>query len=602
MILQALNEQYQRLLDDPESGVAPPGYCPAKVSHAAILSVSGELIDILPISIQNGKKVLPRILLVPEQIKRAAGIDANYLCDNASYVFGLERDKQGTATYNQRKFDDFSNKNISLLQNLKCIEAKTVIRFLSQWDENQIGNNSVLNKLIDEIMDGSNIVFKLDGQNGYIHEQEEIRKAWDNHNDEDTPVIRQCLVTGETGKVSRLHPSIKNIVGAQPSGASLVSFNFDSLISYSPGKRYNEVQSYNSPVSIAAAAAYGKALNYLLSSNTNHIRLADTTMVFWADKIGSKTEELALTWSLDPIFEVQNDSEGNRRIDPVSARQAKTIFERVKSGLPVEDSSFDPKTRCFMLGLAPNAARLSVRFWQVSNFGDVLDKIAQHYRGMDIVGMERLGGIVSPWRTLKVLAVLEDSKNISPLLGGQFLKAILSGQMYPQSLYNSALIRCRAGGEHGGVTTIRAGIIKAFLLRKFRIHNQIEKEALITVSLNESNTNTAYLLGRLFSLLEKVQRDALGKDINATIRDRYFGAASATPGSVFPLLLRLSRHHISKSDYGDLSDRKIQDVLAKLDSFPAHLNLEEQGLFILGYYHQNEANYVKNQKHEEKEG
>ena len=216
--------------------------------------------------------------------------------------------------------------------------------------------------------------------------------------------------------------------------------------------------------------------------------------------------------------------------------------------------------------------------------------------------MERIGGIVSPWRTLKAVAVQEDSKNIPPLLGGQLMKVILSGRLYPQTLYNAALARCRTGGEHGGVTTIRAGIIKAFLLRKYRIQNQGYKEGMITVSLNESNKNTAYLLGRLFSLLEKVQKDALGVNINATIRERYFGAASATPGSVFPLLLRLSRHHIAKSEYGNLSDRKMQDVINDIEGFPGHLNMDEQGQFILGYYHQNQANYIKNNSSELKEG
>lgn len=602
MILQALNEHYDRLLDDPESGVAPPGYCPAKVSHAAVLNESGELVDILPVSIQTGKRLSPRMLLVPEQIKRSAGVDANYLCDNSSYVFGLERDKEGNPFFNKKKFDDFRSKNQALLESLPCTEAKALTAFLSQWDEEKAKNNGIVSKFLEELLNGSNIVFKLDGYSGYIHDQAEIREAWENYNTTDTTVIRQCLVTGKIGRVSRLHPSIKNVAGAQSAGASLVSFNFDSLISYSPGKRYSDVQSYNSPVSVTATAAYGKALNYLLTSNTNHIRIGDTTMVFWADRTGGKIEEITLSWSLDPVDTSEDTSGEFRRIDAASAMQAKTIFERVKAGLPVEDASFERGTRCYILGLAPNAARLSVRFWAVSSFGDVLEKIARHYIDMEIVGLARIGGIISPRRTLKALATLEDTKNIPPLLGGQLMRAIIGGHMYPQSLYSAAIMRCRAGGEHGGVTAIRAGIIKAFLLRQYRIHNETKKEALITVGLNENNTDTAYLLGRLFSLLEKVQRDALGKDINATIRDRYFGAASATPGSVFPILLRLSRHHIAKSEYGEVSDYKIQKVLSEIDAFPAHFNLEEQGPFILGYYHQNEANYTKTEKKDEKEG
>ena len=214
---------------------------------------------------------------------------------------------------------------------------------------------------------------------------------------------------------------------------------------------------------------------------------------------------------------------------------------------------------------------------------------------MDIVGLERLGGFVSPWRTLKAIAVQEKADNVPPLLGGQMLQAILSGRMYPQTLYNLALNRCHTGGEHGGVNTIRAAAVKAFLTRKYRLHGQKEREAMITMSLNEDNPNTAYQLGRLFSLLEKVQKDALG-NLNASIRDRYFGSASATPAAVFPLLLRLSRHHIAKAKYGEVIDRRIQDVMNRINVFPAHLNLDDQGQFILGYYHQNQANYAKSEQ------
>lgn len=597
MILQALNEHYRRLMDDPVSGVAQPGYSPAKVSHVLIINPQGELVDIWMISDTKGKKSVPKVLLVPEQVTRTSGISANIFCDGASYVLGIERTKQDVIKPSLDKFADFQNKNVQFLNSIRSEEAVAMKRFLENWEPEAAQSHPVIAPKLEELLAGSNIVFKLDGAMGYIHEASTIRDAWENRaQDETNDVTEQCLVTGEILPVARIHPMIKGVVGAQTSGASVVSFNVDAFTSY--GKS----QSFNAPVSKKAAFSYGTALNYLIASDTNRVRLADTTMVFWADKKSGKREEEILAWSLDPVIVEAEDDEEKRRIDPVAARQAKTVLERVKAGLPVSDGAFDPDTRCYLLGLAPNAARLSVRFWQVSSFGDILKKIAQHYKDMEIEGNERLGGMVSPWRTLKALAVQEDVKNAPPLLGGQFLKAILSGQMYPQIIYNLALNRCRTGGDHGGVTTIRAAAIKAFLVRKHRMQGQTEREAMITVSLNESNTNTAYQLGRLFSLLEKVQKDALG-GINATIRDRYFGAASATPGSVFPLLLRLSRHHIAKSDYGNIADRKIQDVMNRLDAFPAHLNMEDQGQFIIGYYHQNQANYEKKEiNKEEKEG
>lgn len=596
MILQALNEHYLRLLDDKESGVAMPGYSPAKVTHAIILSPEGDFLDVLSVATQQGKRSLPSIMMVPEQqMSRTSGITANILCDNVSYVLGIERDKQGTPQIAAKKYLDFKTKNGDFLRGLKGNASTTVRKFLDKWTPDL--TFPVLASFLDSLLDGRNLVFKLDGENGYVHEDAEIMAAWDKSRTGDAcETMGQCLILGRELPIARIHPSVKGVYGAQSSGAALVSFNVDSFTSY--GKS----QSYNAPVSTQAAFAYGTALNYLITSDTNRIRLADTTMVFWADKKGGRQEETVLAWCLDPVDTTEKEDEEKRRIDLSAARQAKTILERAKSGLPSGDGAFDPDTRCYMLGLAPNAARLSVRFWQVSSFGDVLTKIAQHYADMDIAGMERIGGIVSPWRTLKTIAVQEDAKNVPPLLGGQFLKAILSGQMYPQSLYNAALVRSRTGGDHGGVNTVRAAVVKAFLLRKYRLCNQPEKEASVTVSLNESNTNNAYLLGRLFSLMEKVQKDALGGNINATISDRYFGAASATPAAVFPLLLRLSRHHVAKSEYGKRSDRKIQEVMNGLDKFPTHLNLEGQGQFILGYYHQNQANYAKSEIREEKEG
>ncbi|MDU4959125.1 MAG: type I-C CRISPR-associated protein Cas8c/Csd1 [Sporomusaceae bacterium] len=600
MILQALNEHYQRLLDEPDSGVAPPGYSPAKVSHALVIAASGQLLDILPLSDREGKRSVPKVLLVPEQVKRTSGIAANILCDSISYVLGFERDKQGAVRLFPDKYLEFYHRNEQFLSGIECREAAAVNAFLAAWNPACAVEHPVVAAALEGLTGASNFVFKLDGVPGYVHEHPDIRAAWEAmEQGAGNVVAEQCLILGKTLQIARIHPLIKGVAGAQSSGASLVSFNAEAFTSY--GKS----QSFNAPVSQQAAFAYGTALNYLIASDRNRVRLADTTMVFWADKKNGKAEEAVLSWCLDPIEPAAATEENtNWRLAPEAVLQAKTIFERVKAGLPAGDSAFDRNTRCYMLGLSPNAARLSVRFWQVSEFGDVLAKVAQHYTDMEIDGSDRIGGMISPWRTLKALAVQEDARNIPPLLGGQFLNSMLSGRPYPQSIFQAALLRCRTGGDAGGVSIIRAAVIKAFLRRQYRLQNNLKEEATVTVSLNEGNLNPAYLLGRLFSLLEKVQRDALGNAINATIRDRYFGAASATPGAVFPLLLRLSRHHISKAKYGELIDRQIQTVMNGLsgsEGFPKHLSMEQQGLFVLGYYHQNQANYKKNESIKEGE-
>lgn len=592
MILQALAEHYQRLVKEENSGVAPPGYSPAKVSHVAVLDEAGNLVDFWNITVMKGKKQLPEVLLVPQQVSRTSGVAANILCDSVAYVLGIERDKQGTAQGAVAKQADFKLKNTAFLVGIEDAGAQAVRLFLSTWSPEMALAHPLIVARLEELLAGSNVVFKLDGMPGYIHEAPAVRMAWLSREKEaDSEVLGQCLVSGEVLPLARIHPLIKGIVGAQTSGAAVVSFNIDAFTSY--GKS----QSYNAPVSQQAAFAYGTALNYLLAGTTNRVRLANMVMVFWGDREGSRQEEATLAWSLNPVMD---DGEGtdddNREIDRNAARQAEIILKNVKAGLPVQDLDFEGDTRCYLLGLAPNAARLSVRFWQVSTFGEMIGKIAQHYRDLEIVGMERSGGWIAPWRLLKALAVQEDTANIPPLLEGQLLKSIVSGQPYPRTLYNLALNRCRTGGEHGGVTMIRAAVIKACLLRQYRSQQQYEKEATITVSLQEDKpTNTARELGRLFALLEKVQRDALGQ-LNANIRDKFFASASATPRAVFPLLLRLSQYHIKKSKYGKNVDDKIQTISSRLHEFPAHLNMEEQGQFILGYYYQREfGNYAKNE-------
>ena len=593
MILQALYQHYQRLREEVDSGIAPPGYSPAKVSHAVLLTENGELTAVWTLENDTGKKKLPKILLVPEQPTRTSGIAAQILCDNASYVLGIARNAQDKDY--AAKHADFQSKNVAFLSEIDSPGARAVRRFLETWNAEAALTHPVIISHLDSLREGSNIVFRMAEGSGYIHEEPEIRTAWQTRIGRgDDAEEAQCLVTGEILPAARLHPLIKGVVGAQTSGASLVSFNADAFTSY--GKS----QSFNAPVSRQAAFAYGTALNYLIASERNRLRMADMTMVFWADKPGARLEEAVLSWSLDPVSPEAGGKEGGRQIDYVAARQAKTVLEEIRQGKLSQDASFDPDVRCYLLGLAPNAARLSVRFWEVSSFGSLLERIGRHYNDMEIAGIERIGGLISPWRALKAVAVQEDSGNIPPLLAGQYVKSILAGQMYPQAIYHLALRRCRTGGEHGGVSTVRAAVIKAFLLRKDD-KNKLPKEELISVSLNETHPEPAYHLGRLFSLLEKVQKDALGQ-LNASIRDRYFGAASATPAAVFPLLLRLARHHIAKSEYGGLSDRKIQQVINRLEGFPRHLSLDEQGYFILGYYHQNQANYVKNEPVNEKEG
>ncbi|GAE89355.1 type I-C CRISPR-associated protein Cas8c/Csd1 [Acetivibrio straminisolvens] len=607
MILQALSNYYNTLINS-DSGVAPPGYSNSKVSHILLISTEGELLDVIPIYKPENKKLLPRYMILPQEVQRTSGKKANFLYDNSSYVLGIclnETTKQPIVDISIDNFNIFKEFNNNRLKDIDDIKAKAFLKFINNWNPRKWQENPIIFNKANELCSGYNIVFKIEGE-GFLHESsfvsELIAKAIDEDNDNFTA---QCLVTGEFGNISRTHNLIKGVKGAQSSGAAIVSFNNESF------KSYGKDQSFNAPVSKKATFEYTTALNYLLNSKLNSLTFADTTIVFWAEKkdLDSK-EEIILSWSLDPfepdISENENDDKKQFAVDRTTARQAKEILENIMDGISVKNSDFRHDTKCYILGLAPNAARISVRFWEVNSFGEVLNKITTHYKDIYIVGSKKFGNFIPPWRLLKEVAAQGKTENIPPLLAGQLLYSILTGAQYPYNLYTMALSRVRKNkrNDEKGETAnpISVGIIKAYLIRKFRTYKQKDKEEMITVSLNESLTENAYLLGRLFSLLEKAQKDAIGKEINSGISDKYFGTASSTPAVVFPILLRLYRHHKSKLDKegkGTYIDIKIQEVMNKLESFPAYLNLEHQGLFVLGYYHQNQANYIKKEDKEE---
>lgn len=285
--------------------------------------------------------------------------------------------------------------------------------------------------------------------------------------------------------------------------------------------------------------------------------------------------------------------------DPQTIRLLQDILVRVRDGRPVAEglAGVNKDTIFHILGLSPNASRLAVRFWHVNRYEAFLEKIGQHYADMSIVkSYDKNPDFVSVGLILKETAPLKDSKRIAPLLGGVLMRAVLTGASYPMALYSALITRIRADRD---VNYVRASVIKACLVRNRRFYKK-ESEVEFTVALNEQNRNTGYLLGRLFSLLEKAQSDA-NPGINSTIRDKYFGAASASPGSVFPILLRLAQHHLSKAEYGRFTDKRIEEIASLIDCFPAHLSLEEQGQFILGYYQQRQALYIKSNKKESAE-
>ena len=603
MILQSLARYYDILVADPKTNIAPRNFSAANVSYAIVLSREGELVGLLSLfeQVPRGKKMIerPRRMFVPEQVKRSSGVKANFLCDNCAYVLGISDRDEAKPDYSRERFEAFRAHNLELLSRAESVPARAVCAFLESYSPAQARNHPEIRRHLGTLLKGGNLVFTVDGS--FAHEDEQVRGVWEAYKDSEEAEYAQCLVSGEVAPIERLHASLKGIRGANSTGATLVGYNASAYESY------NRTQGMNAPVSKQAAFAYTTALNYLLSRENENpaITLGDTTVVYWAESEDKAYRDVFLGL-FDPTFiEVETEESPSR--DRQAERRLSDVARKVKHGRPLDVDALmeglDPTTRFYVLGLAPNAARVSVRFFYADLFANFIERIMRHYQDLSIV---KEFGDQRTYLTVRDVVDETVSKkasnpSASPLLAGAIFRAILTGAPYPAGLYNAILNRVRADQDDKDrriwkINYERAAIIKAYLLRKY--HNQPDHpiQEVLQMSLNEGSRNPAYVLGRLFAVLEKVQQEAI-PNLNATIKDRYFTTACASPASVFPVLLRLSQHHISKAEYGYVSDRRIQEILDLLDvetnPIPTRLNLDEQGVFILGYYHQRAAFYRK---------
>lgn len=606
MILQSLYRYYEILLDDGSLEIAPPGYGASPVSFALNLSREGELLDILPFTTKylDGKKERERNyrrMNVPEQVKRSVNVAANFMCDNAAYVLGLTGKAAKDSDYARKRFEAFRKLNVKILSEADSPVARAVISFLNTHAPQSAQAHPVIARQLQTLLEGGNLIFQVEGT--YALNDPKIKRAWEDYKFGQADTEMQCLVTGEVEPIARLHPDIKGVWDAQTKGASLVSFNLNAFTSYGREK------GTNSPVSRRVASGYGVALNYLLSNqNPNRkIHLGDTTVVYWAES-QNKTYAKTFAFLINPEFAQAQPSDDQRPRKEAEATIA-SIAGKVQKGQPLDLASLqqdlDPDTRFYVLGLAPNASRLAVRFFLTEPFGKFVERIVSHCEGMKIQKeFPDQPDYISPYRLLaecvspKVTQRDQELKSSWGLLGGALMRSILTGAPYPEGLYYAILNRIRHDSDEEGksrkINYVRAAFIKAHLLRKYRRQPQNPFKEVLQMSLNESYTHPAYVLGRLFAVLEKVQQEAIG-NVNAGIKDRYFTSACATPAGVFPTLLRLSQHWTSKAEFGYASDRRIQDLLQLLPAkpFPTRLTLDEQGIFILGYYHQRAAFYVK---------
>lgn len=579
MILQALKGYYDRLAADTEnSGVPLFGFARQKVHYCLVLDKTGKLIATNDLRIKQEKKTMPLELIVPEPfIRTGLTIRANFLWDNTGYLLGADNKEKPARLVD--KFNEFKNKQKEVSGDIQDEGMQAVVKFLANWDP-----KSAVSLPDWEEMAGQNIVFRLDGENRYVHDRPEIRRRWMKYYVEKAAESPKgtCLISGHEGPIARIHQSIKGVPGAQTSGAALVSFNLDAFTSYGKG------QNLNAPIGEEAAFGYCTALNWLLRVESRQkVRIGDAIYLFWAEK-ESLTESLLADLLGTDFGQVETEAE-----DKAALRDIRTILDAARNGR-IQDAIKEPSIPFYVLALSPNASRLSVRFWHVGTVGEIIDNISNHFRQMETRKSFENEPEYPSARTLLRETVSkndpgsawEKDERVSPLLAGAFLRSILTGSPYPANLLPLLLMRIRMDQT---VNYLRASLIKACLVRNYEYGE-------VSVALDKNSTDTGYRLGRLFAVFERIQ-SAANPGLNSTIRDKYFGSAAATPRNIFPMLWSLSQQHIGKlrkdSDKKRLAgffDAKVEEIASALTAtaLPVSLSPEKQGLFFLGYYHQRQ--------------
>ena len=577
MILQALTRYYEDLLSRGE--IDAPGWTPAKISYALCLDGEGQLTQVIPTmeEVTKGKKTVlqPQVFPLPAAVKRTVGIDSNFLWDNSSYLLGV--DQKGKPERSRDCFAAAAQKHLAVLDGVDSPAARAILAFFDTWQPEHAAEYPVLAGQFEEVTAGANLLFRVDGC--YPQKDAAIREAWQKYRESSDPdaVRMQCLVTGREDEITATHPAIKGVRDAQSSGAALVSFNALAFCSY------GREQNYNAPVGKYAAFAYTAALNHLLADRNNVQLIGDTTVVCWAEGADPAYQSFAMTAFFGAETGLSDDD-------------LRAALKRLADGLPCDDLGIDPERPFYILGLAPNAARLSVRFFLRNSFGALMKHVNDHYERMEIVRPA-----YKKFSYLPLWAMLQETVNLnsrdkspSPAMAGAAARAVFSGGRYPASLLEAVMLRIRA---ERNITWGRAAIIKAYYLKN--PHKDCPEEVL-TMSLNEASTNPAYTLGRLFSIYEAVQQ-AANPGINATIKDKYFNSAAAMPSSIFPVLNNLYQKHLRKLEQGQrvYYDKQVSALKGVLGTeFPARMTLAQQGSFDLGYYHQTQKRYTKKGENE----
>lgn len=586
MILQALKEYYDRKAADPDSDIAPEGFEKKEIPFVVVVNRDGGFEALEDTREPVGKRLVGKSFLLPRSVTRTGGksyATTFLLWDHIGYLFEYAKSDD------PKEMQKAANQHRTWLQSLKALPAsmkedKGILAVIRFYETNGVSAVKADAKWAECVkISGCNMTFRLAGDDSPVpcrpavkkYQQSLISSPCSESEEDDTDtaaIIARCLVSGEIGQIARTH------------GRTPINKDTKSLIAFQKNSGYDSYgkeQCYNAPVSKSVEFAYTTALNTLLKS-PQRLFVGDAVTVFWSAVPTKLESEIADFFNEPP------------KDDPDrGTRAVADLHQSVKTGAYVET---DRDTRFYVLGLAPNSARIAVRFWKVGTVPEMAEHFDRHFEDLRICHGPKTGEHLSLKRLLKSIAAQEDEKNIPTNLAGETMRAVLEGLPYPQTLLQAAIRRIRA--EHD-ISYPRAALIKGCLNRLTRRSTQEQQQEEIKVSLDPNNMNIGYRLGRLFATLERVQIRKFtqngGKKPNATICDKFYGSASSSPVTVFGNLMRLKNHHLAALENAGERvnlEKLIKEIMRGINDFPAHLKLEDQGRFAIGYYHQKDAGFL----------
>ncbi|MEY8338865.1 type I-C CRISPR-associated protein Cas8c/Csd1 [Lachnospiraceae bacterium 62-35] len=592
MLIKALCDYYDMLAETGSSIILPDGYSNVKIHYKIGLTADGKMDGIIDCQKKktttspSGKEKetwIPRNEIMPQRTEKP-GIDGNVIEHRPLYIFGLNfdngaltpRDRTNKA---EKSHQAFVSANLDFLEGLDSPLIRAYRSFLLQWNpEEETENASLLG--LGKAYSKSGFAFCLSGEpDRLLHQEPEIKMRWEQRrrereSEDEGEAVSQCAVSGERAAISRVHNKIKGVYGGLATGSVLVGFNNKAEESY--GKE----QSYNSNISELVMKKYTETLNYFLGSEKHRILMDDMTIVFWA----IDTNEIYGDFMRDMFYGQSDKMDGEQ-----TESMLKKLLEDSQTGKVVEgrlDSldMIDPNVDFYMAGFKPNSSRLALKFIYRKKYGDMLRNIAKFQKDLQISQNMR------PISFAKIRRELTSPKNknetVPAALMTKLFEAVIYGGAYPGFLLQTAVRRVKTDGD-SKVSRVRAGIIKACI-------NRNGKKEELKMALDKENQTPAYLCGRLFAVLEKLQQEASGNSLNRTIKDGYFASASSKPSMVFPKLIRLAQNHLNKVKYAITYQKLMGEIINPLEgAFPDTLSIADQGRFIVGYYQQYQSFFEK---------